>query len=71
MWHMTHFDLKEPTKLVKRAGEYSTSFIIDLELQKRIEEFLDNKPPTLTLTRVVLDQKMRDSKMVDGLQHHR
>ena len=56
-----------PTKLVKRAGEYSTSFIIDLELQKRIEEFLDNKPPTLTLTRTVLDQKMRDSKMVDGL----
>ena len=67
MWHMTHFDLKEPTKLVKRAGEYSTSFIIDLELQKRIEEFLHNKPPVRDLTRRVLDQKMRDSKMVDGL----
>ena len=57
MWHMTHFDDREPQKLLKRLGEYTTSFLIDLELQGRIEEFLKNNPRPKVLTRRVLAEK--------------
>lgn len=67
MWHMTHFDDREPQKLLKRLGEYTTSFLIDLELQGRIEEFLKNNPKPKLLTRRVLAEKMEDSKTVDSL----
>lgn len=45
MWHLMLLENDNKGKLLKRMGEYSTSFVIDLRLQEEIEKFIAKNEP--------------------------